>query len=182
MVYVFLANGFEEVEALTPIDYLRRAGIEVTTVGVGTTMPKGAHGVTVMADISEDNFFPDDNTEAIVLPGGMPGTENLYASETVQRAARLGFGERDGFVIAAICAAPTILARLGLLKEHTATCYPSRVEELGASYRDADVIIDPPYLTARAAGQAAEFSLRLIEVLRGTEAAETVAKAVCQRR
>ena len=182
MVYVFLAAGFEEVEALTPIDYLRRADIPVTTVGVGTSMPKGAHGITVMTDISEDMFYPDDNVEAVVLPGGMPGTENLYASETVQRAARLGFGEHDGITIAAICAAPTILARLGLLKEHTATCYPSRVEELGSAYRDADVVIDPPYLTARAAGQAGEFALRLIEALRGSEAAEAVAKAVCMRR
>lgn len=114
MVYIFLADGFEEVEAMTPIDYLRRAGIEVTIVGVGTSVPKGSHGVSVMSDISEDMFYPDDNTEAIVLPGGSPGYINLSHSEAVRRAIRLGYGETD-VLIGAICAAPTILAKEGLL-------------------------------------------------------------------
>lgn len=179
MVYVFLANGFEEVEALTPIDFLRRADIEVTTVGVGTTMVTGSHGITVMADISEEMFFPDDNIEAIVLPGGGPGTANLAASETVRRAARLGFGEKDGIVIAAICAAPTILASEGLLLEKKATCFPDRIPQLGESYVDEDVVMDPPYLTGRSAGYASQFALRLIEELRGKEAAMKVAKAIC---
>ena len=130
MVYVFLADGFEEVEAMTPIDYMRRAGIKVTTVGVGTAVPKGSHGVSVMADISEDMFYPDDNTEAIVLPGGAPGYVNLGASEAVRRAIRLGYGETD-VLIGAICAAPVVLAKEGLLQEKRATCYPDKAEELG---------------------------------------------------
>ena len=94
MIYVFLANGFEEAEAIVPIDYMRRAGIEVTTVGVGTSMPRSSHGITVMADISEDMFFPGDDVEAVFFPGGGLGVENLSKSETVRRAARLGFGKR----------------------------------------------------------------------------------------
>lgn len=178
MVYVFLANGFEEIEALAPIDLMRRAGIEVTTVGVGTTMPKGSHGITVMADTSEDNFFPDNDIEAIVLPGGGVGTANLKKSETVRVAARLGFGEADT-KIAAICAAPTILAGEGLLRGKKATCFPDRTAELGDSYVDEDVVYDEPYLTARSAAKAIPFALRLIEILRGKEAADRIAAQIC---
>ncbi len=177
MVYVFLADGFEEVEALTPIDYLRRAGVDVKTVGVGTAVPKGSHGVSVMTDMSDDMFYPDDNTEAIVLPGGAPGYLNLSASEAVRRAIRLGYGETD-VLIAAICAAPTILAKEGLLLEKRATCYPDHASELGESYIDEDVVVDLPFITGKSAGVAQEFSLALIEALRGKEAADAVAAKV----
>jgi len=178
MVYVFLADGFEEAEAIVPIDYLRRAGIEVTTVGVGTSMPKGSHGITVMTDISEDMFYPDDNIEAVFFPGGA-GVKNLQASETVRRAARLGFGETDGIVIAAICAAPSILAKEGLLQGKRATCFPDNIPELGDSYSDADVVIDLPYVTGRAAGVVSGFALKLVEILRGREAADEIAARIC---
>ncbi|MBQ5342569.1 MAG: DJ-1/PfpI family protein [Oscillospiraceae bacterium] len=179
MVYVFLADGFEEAEAIVPIDYMRRAGIEVTTVGVGTSMPKGSHGITVMTDMSEDMFFPSDDTEAVFFPGGGLGTENLAKSETVRRAARLGFGESDGMIVAAICAAPTILAKEGLLNGKKATCFPDFTDVLGESYSDSDVVIDPPYITGRAAGVVSGFALKLVEMLRGTEAAEEVASRIC---
>ncbi len=177
MVYVFLANGFEEIEALTPIDLLRRAGVSVTTVGVGTTMPRGSHGVTVMADTGEDNFFPEDDIEAVVFPGGTVGTANLSKSETVRRAARLGFGAADT-IVAAICAAPTILASEGLLRGKKATCYPDRANELGDSYVEEDVVYDAPYLTGKSAGKSIPFALRLVELLRGKEKADEVAAKI----
>lgn len=179
MVYVFLANGFEEAEAVIPIDYMRRAGIEVTIVGVGTSMPKGSHGITVMADISEDMFYPSDEIEAVFFPGGGLGVENLSKSETVRRAARLGFGESDGIIIAAICAAPSILAKEGLLTGKKATCFPDFIDVLGDSYSDSDVVIDLPYLTGRAAGVVSGFALKLVEMLRGEEAARDVASRIC---
>ena len=182
MVYVFLADGFEEVEALTPIDYMRRAGIEVKTVGVGTTIPTGSHGVKVMTDISEDTFYPKENVEAVVLPGGKVGVQNLSKSETVRRAIRLGIGETDGIVVAAICAAPSILAKEGLLKQNKATCHPTFVQFLGDSYADEDVVLSKPYLTGRAAGVSNEFALALVERLRGKEARDKVAAAVCFNR
>ena len=177
MVYVFLADGFEEVEAITPIDYLKRAGIEVTTVGVGTSVPKGSHGISVMADISEDMFYPTDNVEAIVLPGGAPGYLNLGKSETVRRAIRLGYGETD-VVIAAICAAPTILAREGLLQGKKATCFPDHAAVLGESYVDEEVVVDLPFVTAKSAGVAQQFAFQLIETLKGKEAAEEISNKV----
>ena len=112
MVYMFLANGFEEIEALCPLDIMRRAGIDVTTVGVGGKIIVGAHGIEVSADIT-DIQFSDEDLDMIVLPGGMPGTLNLADSdicvEAIQKAALLGR------YVAAICAAPSILGKLGLI-------------------------------------------------------------------
>ena len=179
MVYVFLADGFEEVEALAPIDMLRRAGIEVKTVGVGSTTPTGSHGVTVMADISEEIFYPDDNTRAIVLPGGTLGAANLEASDTVQRAIRLA---SDNITIAAICAAPTILGRAGLLQLKKATAHPTRCAELGDSYVDKDIVYDAPYLTGRAAGMSIDFGLKLVELLKDKETADNIAASICHER
>ncbi len=181
MVYVFLADGFEEVEAMTPIDYLKRAGVEVTIVGVGTSVPKGSHGVSVMADISEDMFYPNDNTEAIILPGGSPGYINLGKSEAVRRAIRLGYGETD-VLIGAICAAPSVLAKEGLLVGKKATCYPDFINDLGDSYENKNVVVDLPFVTGRSAGVAQEFALQLVEQLRGKEAADKVAEKICFER
>ena len=155
MVYIFLADGFEEVEAMTPIDYLERAGVEVTIVGVGTSVPKGAHGVSVMSDISEDMFYPDDNTEAIILPGGSPGYINLSKSEAVRRAIRLGHGAGK-----------------------KATCYPDMTDQLGDSFVNEDVVVDLPFVTGKSAGVAQQFALQLVEELRGKEAADKVAEKV----
>ncbi|MEG2083063.1 MAG: DJ-1/PfpI family protein, partial [Oscillospiraceae bacterium] len=176
MVYVFLADGFEEIEALAPIDLLKRAGIKVTTVGVGSTTPSGSHGVTVRADISEDLFLPQDSIEAILLPGGMPGTNNLELSETVRRAIRLASEEE--ITVAAICAAPIILAHSGMLAGKKATVFPQFKDELGKSYKDSDVVYDTPFLTARAAGSAIDFALRLIEIIKNKKTAKQVAEAI----
>ena len=176
MVYVLLAEGFEEIEAVTPIDLLRRAGIKVLTVGVGSTTPTGAHGVTFMTDISEEVFLPDNKTEAIVLPGGQPGTTNLELSDTVQRAIRLA-SEKD-ITVAAICAAPSILAKAGLLRGKKAAVFSDYIKDLGESYLDEPVVFDEPFLTADAAGSTIDFSLKLIEVLKDKKARDSVAAAI----
>ncbi|MEG1651088.1 MAG: DJ-1/PfpI family protein [Oscillospiraceae bacterium] len=176
MVYVFLADGFEEMEAFTPVDLLKRAGINVATVGIGSSTPTGSHGVTVMADISEELFFPDNDIEAIVLPGGMPGTDNLELSPAVKRAIRLASEEE--ITVAAICAAPRILAHENLLHGRKATVFPSFREELTDSYVDESVVYDSPFLTARAAGSAVDFSLKLIEIIKDRQTAKKVADSI----
>lgn len=176
MVYVFLADGFEEMEAVIPIDLLRRAGITVKTVGVGSSTPTGSHGMTIMADIAEDVFLPDKGTKAIVLPGGA-GVANLERSEMVKRAIRLA-SEKD-ITLAAICGAPAILAEAGLLRGKRATVFPSQAKELGASYTSEPVVYDEPFLTAKSAAYAIDFSLKLIEIVKNKKTANEVAAAIC---
>lgn len=178
MVYVFLAKGFEEVEALTPVDFLRRAGIEVTTVGVGGEYIEGAHNITVKADVTDAAVsLEDGDIEMVVLPGGMPGTLNLKASETVN--AFIDKAAEDGAFIAAICAAPSILGEKGLLKGRMAVCYPGFEDKLaGATVFSAGVICDGNIITANAAGAAVDFAAQLISALKGDSAAEAVLQAV----
>ena len=109
MIYLFLADGFEETEALCPLDLLRRAGADVRTVGISGKTITGAHNITVTADIIAENMVLDRSLEMIVLPGGMPGTRNLEASETVQRF--VDFAAKGGLLIGAICAAPSLATR-----------------------------------------------------------------------
>lgn len=180
MVYVFLAEGFEEIEALTPVDLLRRAGIKVKTVGIGSATPTGAHGITVMADISDEIFLPDNKIKAVVLPGGTPGTANLERSDTVKRAIRLA-SDKD-ITVAAICAAPSILANEGLLHNKKAAVYPSQAKLLGDSYSTDNMVYDAPYLTAKSAAYATEFSLKLIEIIKDKETAGQVAAAIYYER
>ncbi len=178
MVYLFLANGFEEVEALTPVDYLRRAGISVTTVGVGGDHITGAHGIVVKADITEAEAASADmeDIEMVILPGGMPGTTNLDASAEVHRFIAAASGSAH---LAAICAAPSIYGKLGLLGGKNAVCYPGFEKYLeGATMVNAGVVTDGNITTARAAGSAADFAFELIRVIRGEEAAEKVRAAV----
>lgn len=181
MVYLFLAEGFEEVEALTPVDLLRRAGIELVTVGVGSRTVKGAHGISVCADISEDEALDTlnkgESTDAVILPGGMPGTLNLEASETVSRF--IENAQKSGAVIAAICAAPSILGKRGLLREKRAVCYPGFEDALeGAEIVDCGVVRDGRYICGRAAGSALPFALEIIKAMKGEEAAEAVRRSV----
>ena len=121
MVYLFLADGFEECEALAPLDILRRAGIEVKTVGVTGEYVTGSHSICLKADIGCENIVLDDNLTAIILPGGMPGTINLEKSDTVQKA--IDYANEKNKLICAICAAPQILGHKNLLKGKKATCF-----------------------------------------------------------
>lgn len=181
MVYLFLAEGFEEVEALVPTDYLRRAGIEVATVGVGGEYVTGAHGITVKADLCECQLSAERaDIDMVILPGGMPGTLNLKASATVN--AFIDKAVACGAFIGAICAAPSVLGEKGLLKGRTAVCYPGFEEKLeGATVARAKAVRDGNIITARGAGAAEDFSAELISALKGKEAAEAVLCAVMAR-
>lgn len=113
MIYLFLADGFEEVEAITTVDYLRRAGLSVVTVGIGGREVRGTHDIRVTADKTEDEIRLNDEVMGVILPGGMPGTTNLEKSETVQKA--IDFCVENNRLVAAICAAPSILGHKNLL-------------------------------------------------------------------
>ena len=178
MVYLFLAEGFEEVEALTPVDFMRRADIEVTTVGVGGEYITGAHGITVKADVCDSDVSANDaDIEMVVLPGGMPGTLNLKASAKVNEFIDRAYDK--GAFIGAICAAPSILGEKGLLKGKMAVCYPGFEDKLlGATVFQAGVICDGNIITATAAGAAVDFAAQLIAALKGDEAADAVLEAV----
>lgn len=170
MVYVFLADGFEEMEALAPIDLLRRENIEVCTVGIGGKNIRGTHNVVVTADNDGMNLDFKD-VEAVVLPGGMPGAENLDKSELVAKC--LEEAVKNNAVISAICAAPMVLGRKGLLKGKKATCFPGFEDELaGAVYSGNPVEKDGKIITAKGAGAALEFALELVSELKGKSAAE----------
>ncbi|SDA21095.1 4-methyl-5(b-hydroxyethyl)-thiazole monophosphate biosynthesis [Ruminococcus sp. YE71] len=164
MVYVFLANGFEELEALAPIDVLRRAGVETVTVGIGSNNITAAHGVKFVTDITDDQIKLGDGLEMIVLPGGMPGALNLENSPDVQAA--IDYCSDNGRYIAAICAAPQILGHKGLLRGKYCTCFPGFEKELdGAKHTGEPVVCDGNIITAKGAGAAMRFALKLVAVL-----------------
>ena len=178
MVYVFLANGFEESEALVPVDMLRRAKIDVTTVGVTGKVVTSSHKIPVTADITIDEFKNGNDVEMVVLPGGMPGTLNLEADSTVQSA--IDYANENGKFIAAICAAPSILGHKGLLNGKKAISYKGFKKELkGAEIAtDEGVVQDGKIITARGAGVATQFGFKLVEVLKGIETSEAVKAAI----
>ena len=181
MIYVFLAEGFEEIEALTPVDCLRRAGLTVQTVGVTGKTVTGSHGISVTADIEADAVKLDDSLEMIVLPGGMPGTRNLEQSETVQKA--IAYANANGLYIGAICAAPTILGRLGLLSGRNAVCFPGCEDALtGATLLDAPAVKDGRFITGRGAGAAMEFALTLVAACCGADESDALAKKMVFRK
>ncbi len=164
MIYVFLANGFEETEAIAPIDILRRSELDVKTVGIGEEVVVSSHGIAVIPDITEVDFVPSDDIDMIVLPGGMPGTLNLEKSRTVQDA--IDFCVANDKLIGAICAAPSILGRKGLLQGKKAVCFPGFEQFLmGAEIPDESVVRDGNIITAKGAGVAVEFGLALSEAL-----------------
>ena len=172
MIPVFLANGFEEIEALATVDILRRAGVEVVTVGIGGKTPVGAHGIPVCADVEED-ALNIHTIDGVVLPGGMPGTTNLEASAVVQKA--VAFAVENNLLVAAICAAPSILGHGGYLHGKETTCYPGFEQELtGAVVVDGGVVLDGNIITASGAGVAVDFALELVRYLVSTEAADTI--------
>lgn len=177
MIYVFLADGFEEIEALAPVDFLLRMGVEVKTVGVNGKFCRGAHGINVEADILPEDIESGGGLEGIILPGGMPGAENLNNSADVQSA--VDFCLENGRIIAAICAAPFILGRKGVLKGKNATCFPGFEEELeGANVLDVGVVTDGNIVTARGAGVAWEFGAAVGALLKGGEKAQAVLRGI----
>ena len=180
-VFVFLADGFEEIEALTPVDLLRRAGAEVITVGVTGKTVTGSHGIAVSADVTAeeaDGMLKDGVQPAmVVLPGGMPGAANLDESPLVD-AYIVAALQADAY-IAAICAAPMILGKRGLLKGKKAVCYPGFEEHLtGAEVLDAPAVQDGKIITGRAMGAATEFALLLVSAVCGGSKAVAIRKGV----
>ena len=177
MIYMFLANGFEEVEALCPLDLLRRAGLDVTTVAVGGgELVIGSHGIAVQADIP-DTLYRDAHPDMIILPGGMPGTRNLDESRVVDTALRAAAS--CGAPIAAICAAPMVLGKRGYLQGKRAICFPGFEEYLeGATIADERVVCDGKIITAAGMGVALEFGLALVATLKGQQAADDLRHAV----
>ena len=178
---MFLAEGFEEIEALTPVDVLRRAGIEITTVAVTGGFSRnveGSHGIVVRADVVDTDLVIDEKDyDMIILPGGMPGTKNLDNSAIVDRFIRK-FHE-TGKYIAAICAAPMILGKRGFLNSKKAVCYPGFEEYLrGATITGNRVERDGRVITACGMGAALEFALEIVSVLDGRETAEKIASGV----
>ncbi|MDL2232031.1 DJ-1/PfpI family protein [Ruminococcaceae bacterium OttesenSCG-928-L11] len=170
MIYVFFAHGFEEIEAITPLDILRRAELEVQAVGVGAKTITGSHGITVHCDIS-DREATSKNLEMIVLPGGMPGTLNLEKSRVVSEC--IDYVAKSNIWLSAICAAPSILGHKGLLNGKKATCFPGFEDQLeGAIYTGERVEQDGKIITGKGAGAAKLFSLKLVEVLCGKERAD----------
>ncbi len=163
MVAVFLANGFEEIEALTVVDMLRRVGVETVTVGVGGKTVVGTHGITVTAD-TDDRALTRDAWDAVVLPGGLPGTTNLEACETVKRCVE-ATADAGGY-LCAICAAPSVLGHFGYLRGKRATCYPGFESELyGATVTGEGVVQDGKIITAKGAGVSLPFALRVAAAL-----------------
>lgn len=174
MIYVFLAQGFEESEALTPLDIIKRANLDVRTVAIGGgNTVTGAHGISVIADIRDDEFC-DIRPTAIILPGGMPGTTNLEDSATVSYA--IYDTATTGGLVCAICAAPSIVGQMGFLKNRKATCFPGFEHYLdGAILVDERVVRDGNFITSKGMGCATEFGLAIIEALLGKEKADEIA-------
>ena len=180
-VYAFFADGFEEIEAFTAIDTLRRAGLNVEIVSVTPDeIVVGAHDVSVLCDVNFVNcdFF---DAELLLLPGGMPGASTLDKHEGLRKLL-LDFAEKNK-PIAAICAAPMVLGKLGLLKGRKATCYPSFEQYLeGAECLDEPVVVDGNIITGMGPGAAMDFALAIVEKLVGKEKVDELVEAMCVRR
>lgn len=172
MFYCFLAKGFEEIEAITTVDMLRRASVEVVTAcvdGDSDNRVAGAHGIRVQADMSIDEI-DFENIEGVILPGGMPGTVNLEMSEKVQQA--IDFCAENDHYIFAICAAPQILGHKGLLKGKNATCYPGFETELtGAVLSSLPAVKDGKVITSKGPGATVDFASEIIKELKGESTA-----------
>ena len=178
MVTVFLADGFEETEAILPVDILRRGGVEVQTCSIvpGKRTVTGSHGIPVTADLTlaELPAFED----AIVLPGGMPGTLNLKACQPLRDRIRRQASR--GGILAAICAAPTVLGDCGVLAEAAATCYPGMEGELRCKTVLSDpVVISGSIVTSRGAGTAAEFGFALLAILKDRATSDRIRAGMC---
>ncbi len=172
MIYVFLADGFEDIEAIAVVDILKRANCNVKTVGIGKNDITSVNGLKVYTDMKDSELNLDD-ISGIVLPGGMPGAENLRRSNIVCES--LKYCEKNKKLISAICAAPFILGELGLLKGKQATCYPGFEDKLiGANVVPDSVCIDGNIITAKGPGVTFEFAFKIIEYLSGRELARSI--------
>ena len=180
MVYMLLGTGFEETEAIAPLDLLRRAGVSVLTVGVNGATVFGGRNIGIQADISLEEMDLTD-LEMIILPGGLGGVSSVRASKPAMEALRFAW-ENDKFV-AAICAGPTVLADLGITENKNATCYPGYESGMGSAIVDAAApcVRDGKLITGASAGCAIPFGLELIRALKGDDIANTVRQQIVIR-
>ena len=180
MVYVLLGTGFEETEAIAPLDLLRRAGIQALTVGVNGKTVYGGHGIGVVADITIGEMDLSA-MDMIVLPGGLGGVASVRACKEAMEALR--FAWENGKYVAAICAGPTVLADLGITDGKDATCYPGCEEQMGSANMlpDRTFVWDGKLIPGTSAGCAIPFGLALIAALKGHEIADTVAAQIVMR-
>ena len=180
MVYMLLGTGFEETEAIAPLDLLRRAGVDILTVGVTGKTVYGGHNIGIEADITIDEMDLT-NLEMIILPGGLGGVASARASKAAMDA--LEFAWKNDKFVAAICAGPTVLADLGITDGKHATCYPGCEGGMGSAKMnpDAACIRDGKLITGASAGCAIAFGLALVEALKGKDAADAIARQIVIR-
>ena len=173
MIYMFLADGFEEVEAIATLDVLRRADIKTLTVGIGSKTVVGSHNIPVICDTIENEIDFDDSVDGIILPGGMPGTTNLLNNATVGRFIDSCYKNKK--LICAICAAPMILGRKGLLNNLEAVCFPGFEDELkGAIISDKFVCNSDGIITAKGVGSAIKFGLEIVSQIKGKDVSDKI--------
>lgn len=173
MIYAFLADGFEEVEAITAVDIIRRANIEICTVGIDSKTVCGSHGICVVCDLDEKQLVINDDFDGILLPGGMPGTLNLEKSKTVNEF--IDYSYKNNKLICAICAAPSILGHKGLLNKRSAVCFPGFEKDLeGAVLENKFVATDDNIITAKGMGSTIDFALAVVEKYKGAEFAQSL--------
>lgn len=180
MIYMLLGTGFEETEAVAPLDLMRRAGISVATVGLNGKTIVGSHGIPITADI-EIGEMDLTQMEGIVLPGGLGGVKSIRACGQAMDAIR--FAWENGLLTAAICAGPTVLADLGIPDGKNATCYPGCEDQMGSANMvpGAACVTDGKLVTGTSAGCAIPFGLALVAALKGQDAADTVARQIVIR-
>ena len=179
MVYMLLGNGFEETEAIAPLDLLRRAGVDVQTVGLNGKLITGGHGITVQSDIAPEQMDLA-GMEMIILPGGLGGVASIRASQPAMDAVKYAW--EHGKYTAAICAGPTVLADLGITDGKNATCYPGCEDGMGSAHMvNAAAVTDGRLITGTSAGCAIPFGLALIAALKGDEAAAAIEKQIVIR-
>ena len=177
MIYLFLADGFEEIEALCVLDFLRRARVETKTVGISGKTAMGAHNIPIICDTCASEMTGDEDFDMVILPGGLPGSTNLDESPLVDKFVQRAVNE-DKF-LCAICAAPFILGKRGILKGKRACCYPGFEKELiGADVSEDGCVRDGKIITARAMGKSHDFALEIIEALCGKDVRDNLAKSV----
>ena len=178
MLYILLANGFEEIEALATVDIIRRANIEIKTVGVGSEFITGSHNITVKTDLSIEDVCLTENIEGIILPGGIPGTPNLEANNKAMEL--LMFAYNNSKLVASICAAPSIFGHKNMLQGVSATCYPGFEKELyGAKLSNDFCVTDKNIITAKGAGASFEFGFAIVDyILKEKETSKKLGEAM----
>ncbi len=174
MIYMFLANGFEETEAIGCLDVIRRAGLEIKTVSIGERIVFGSHNVGISADMDKDDV-DFAKMQGIILPGGLPGTTNLENDELVQKA--IAHCMKNGLLLAAICAAPMVLGKAGVLKGKKAVCYPGFEKYLdGATVEEDFVVADGNIVTGKGAGASMLFGAKIVDFFKPGAGKEILAQ------